>query len=86
MAHGFDHCPGIWSEYVDFVRGIRPTDHGKTPPVLFGGTGGEVHNCMGEENDTDILRVLRELEKSLVDTMVFVDRRAAANLSTLRKK
>ncbi len=47
-SNSFDHCPDIWSDYVLIVRDLLASSEGDLPPVLFVGTGGQIHNCLGE--------------------------------------
>lgn len=66
VAHTHSHCPEIWSDYVESARNVLAVSKGKALPVLFIGTGGEVHNCLGEKIDLEILRAVQRHETSLL--------------------
>lgn len=54
-ADNFDYCPEIWSDYVQLVRDLIASGENEMRPVLFIGTSGQVHNCLSESIDHDLL-------------------------------
>lgn len=54
-ANNFDHCPEIWSDYVELVRDLIASSEREILPVLFVGTSGQTYNCLNEDIDSHLL-------------------------------
>lgn len=46
------------------MRNVLAVSEVEALPVLFIGTGGEAHNCLGEKVDLEILRAVQQHETS----------------------
>ncbi|WP_299410884.1 hypothetical protein [uncultured Roseobacter sp.] len=62
----FAHCPEVWSDYVELVRDSLASSERETPSVLFVGTDGELHNCLGAQIELDTLRAVQRHETALL--------------------
>ncbi|WP_298974903.1 hypothetical protein [uncultured Roseobacter sp.] len=61
----FAHCAAIWSDYVELGRHLLGCNEREAPTLLFVGTGGEIHNRLGERVELDTLRTVQGHETSL---------------------
>jgi hypothetical protein len=59
-----NHCSGIWSEYVDHIKGMAFANH-LSRPFIFVDRDGRVYDCLNLGIDPAQLQVIEVAEKAL---------------------
>ncbi|WP_298922495.1 hypothetical protein [uncultured Roseobacter sp.] len=70
LTESHDLCPEAWSEYAIVVRPKLKTGPEQRSLVLFVGTDGESHDCLGKNIDREIIRVVQKNETSLLPVSI----------------
>ncbi|WP_159974940.1 hypothetical protein [Roseobacter cerasinus] len=60
-----NHCPEVWSQYVDTVEDILTHSSVKAGPVFFVGTGGEVYDCLDENVGVQLFEEIGQYHKAI---------------------